>query len=530
MTFLLLLSLIAAPADTALPGSAPDSATTAPIATDSVIRPIQRPVRTRESSAMDSGTALTMSQALDRMIAGNRDLRNARLQWLSRRQSRLAAWGIFEPKLVGSYNDKSQGRTDNLVPKDLRNSKFSLQGSLPTGTQWDLGYQHDAYENAPSTYISQVTSSITLKQPVLRGFWYGAPTAAIRTAKAELSKSFHSYRSLLMDVFSKMQTAFWDARVAEELLASESQSVQTARDLLMDGAQRGSRGLISPLDLEKLASELASRMARRMDAERQLQESRKRLSFLLGDSALGSAPKLSPRPIEDLDTDAVALDPASLDTLLHRHPAWSTQQGEIDRLQADLDSHRSQRLPKFDVSGSFGWSAQSRLDAVAVQKFRDPGLRDGFLAGGFELEIPIFGNFAESHQVRAAELSVRAATVQRNQNALQLRGDALELARRADLFRASARELGSSVTYRQRALESEIRKIQAGKSNYQLLYDIEEKLRDARRQELEMIRSYRISRVELGRSTGLLLTNLGLETVGPEGDPILREDLVAGEP
>lgn len=460
--------------------------------------------------ATDSVRMLGLDEAVERMIENNADLRAAVYNWIGQNTLKMAAWGAFEPRFTASASEKSQGRKGQDRPERHENLRTALKGTLPTGTGWELAYEHNAVENATPKALSLMQTSATLRQPLLRGLLYGGSWNSIVSAKAAERRAFHDLRNTLMSLFSDLLEAYWDTYASQHQCEVDSQSVAVARDLLADGSRRAARGLLSPLELERITAELALRMARLLDAGRQLGEARTRLSLILGDSTM--ATRWIPTPLLALDDDSLEVSASRLDSLLDQHPELGSARSEVVRLQADRDAHRSKSLPLIDLTGSVGRSATAYGDQVLRRKYDDPERIENFMSVGIEIEIPIFADLQERGAAIAGDMALRVAQLKKTHVASRLRQNALDLARRATSFRETSRQQTVVVQYHTLALGSELRRLRAGLSSYQIVYEVEEKLREAQRARLEALKSYRITRAQLERTTGTLLVDLGLET------------------
>jgi len=507
--------------DSAAAPVAPDSAATpAPVVVADSVRPV--PTAPPRPVATDSVRTLGLDAAVERMIENNADLRAAVYNWIGQNTLKMAAWGAFEPRFTASASEKSQGREGQDRPERHDNLRTALKGTLPTGTGWELAYEHNAVENAVPKALSLMQTSATLRQPLLRGLLYGGSWNGIVSAKAAERRAFHDLRNTLMSLFSDLLEAYWDTYASQRQCEVDSLSVAVARDLLADGSRRAARGLLSPLELERLTSELALRMARLLDAGRQLGEARTRLSLILGDSTL--ATRWIPTPPLGLDDDSLEPSAARLDSLFEQHPEIGSAHSEVDRLRADRDSHRSRSLPLIDLTASVGKAASAYGDRTVVRKYDDPERIETSLSVGVEVEVPVFGDLQERGAAKAGDMALRVARLKEIHVGSRLRQNALDLARRATSYRETSRQQSRVVQYHTSALASELRRLRAGLSTYQIVYEVEEKLREAQRAQLDALKSYRITRAQLERTTGTLLVDLGLET-RHAAKVVLRSDL-----
>ncbi len=83
----------------------------------------------------------------------------------------------------------------------------------------------------------------------------------------------------------------------------------------------------------------------------------------------------------------------------------------------------------------------------------------------------------------------------------------------------------TAVAYHENELQEEFKKMELGKSNYHLIFDMEDDLRQAQQRHLECMKQLRIIDIRLVRATGKLLLQNGLES-WEDGKIILRKDLL----
>jgi outer membrane protein len=458
------------------------------------------------------------------VLERNRDIAEARLLWLSAIHAARSTWGEYEPRAVYSRQRREQGRASEPFPEIRDTWSATIQGLLPTGTRYEAGYHESALRRSASN--SEATASASLRQPLLRGLVYHAPWIARRAAIAERDRTFHKYRSVVMERLVALETALWEAYAAQERLASESRSVEVARGLLADGARRSRVGLISDLDLERLASELALRMARAIDARRASREARGALSLVVGDTSgvPFPLPEVLPDPGPALAGDTTLT--YHLDSLAMRQPDLRSLEAERERLVAERDGHRGSMLPKLDLTFAAGYVGTGRDPQAMRAKFEDPSLRDQFTSLGVELEVPLFLDIKERELERASRLSVRAASMRSVRLERKLTQGVEEQFHRSKGFLETILEQQTVVDYQVRALNAEISKIRSGKSNYQLVYEIEEKLREAERSLIEARRNQATARGELARLSGRLLLDLELEVFQGKGEFTLTQPLL----
>jgi outer membrane protein TolC len=466
---------------------------------------------------------LSLEQCMDLLIRYSNEIHDSKYQWLSRKENAMSNWGEFEPRLVGKYNKEQSARPGALVNELKEEYKLGIEGSLPTGAQYNVGFTQTSYQH--SAYNSEIYFGGTIKQPVMRGIFFGSPIANLRMSKLESKRLFHEYRSTLTDVIEKLCTTYWDYYYALQVLGFESQSVDVAKSILEDAGKRLTQGKISALDLNKAKSELAIRISRRLDALSNARDARSQLVLLLSDPGLTRNQKITVRPSLSIDSMPILDSIILLDSIRRVHPEYLAQQNEIERRKISRDYHKDQLLPSVNLMGSFGIKAVDRSADAARIQFKDDNLRKRVGSAGVEMEFPIFLNYKERHLVQAEEHSVRAAQMRLAliENKLSEDNQGLALHVR-ELMEQTGYE-HTAVEYQREELSEEFKKLQAGKSNYHTIYDMEEKMREAQKKEIEVIRMVHIIEIKRNRAMGSLLLKYGLESVGKDGI-VLRWDLV----
>lgn len=464
----------------------------------------------------------TLREAIKILLKTNPEIQQAKARWKASRNTHMAGWGDFEPKLTGKFNHQ-----ETTLPgpwSELKDEyKLSLEGILPTATQYDFGYRHTGAIH--SSTISDAFLGLTLKQPILRGLWYDGALSNIRILADEEKKLYHQLRSEISQALGKLHSAYWDYLYSDRILQFEEQSVAIAKDLQRDGIQRIANGKISPLDLEQLSSELAIRLSRMHEARKNLEKSRNQFAVLLSsaDSVIPYNFTIAAPAIPD--TIPSFVPPADFDSIGSVHPDILSLNHELERAKKTLNSHKNLRLPKIDIIGSYGRTSSAKTGYSALQQFQNTPQRS--MSGGVEIEIPILGNIKESYLISSENQNVRFAENRLQQYKIYYKKQSQLLANQIFTYQNKASQERISVQFHKKELESEYAKIKAGKSNIRPIYEIEEKLRDSQSRLLEAIRSYELARVELEQSNGTFLQNQGLETKTDGNYELLKEIIKA---
>jgi outer membrane protein TolC len=484
------------------------------------------PLDTLTNRTSDS-LVLSLKDAMTLLIRYNPDIQEAKYEWISRSEMATAAYGDFEPRLVGRLNKEEGERPGARFAETKDEYKLGVEGKLPTGTEYNVGFNQVTYRH--SDYTSEIYFGAELKQPVLRGFWYWAPLNNVQQAHQEEMSAFHQYRKTLTEIIEKVSTAYWDYYYALQVLHFETESVDVAKSICADGQKRLQQGKLSAIDLRKAIAELSVRQSRQIEALGAARDARSKLLLLLSAPELLKSKKiLTVNPSLAIDSiwrpDSVAL----IDTLQKIHPEYLQQKAELERRQRIVDYHKSEILPVFNLVGAYGIRSRDDNADAAIAKFRSESRRDHVLSGGFEIEVPLFANHKERHLASAEAANVRSAQVRLGLIVNKLIEDNLILRQHAVEILEQLGYERTIVEYHQQELVEEMKKLNMGKSNYHVIFDMEEDLREAQKKEIEVVRLMHIIQIQLEQALGTLLLRNKLE-LWKDNEIYLRNDLVATE-
>ena len=469
---------------------------------------------------------LDFETALQTVLTQNADVAEARFAWLSESEGASSAYGKFEPRLVGRAFKESADRPGVLFTETKEEYRIGVQGELPTGTEYNVGFNQATYTH--SDYTSELYFGGELRQHLLKdGPLFFSSTNELEQARLRRELAYQKYRESLNDILEKFCDAYWNYYYADRFLASATESAQVAKNIVEDAGKRLKQGLLSPLDYSKAVAEYSDRESSRLDALDKLRGARLTLMLVLSsDEYLRDSRPIAMQP--DLEPDSAArLDSISfLDSMSLMHPAYLSQGAELMLRESELSARKAGWLPTVDLIGNYGIRSRNDNAREAVRNFKTEGKRQTVLAGGIEINIPLFGNITERYRVSAQKYIVRAARTRLALLQSQIFEEYRMLLNRAQEVREQWRYGQIALDFHQKELEEEFKKLAMGKSNYHEIFEMEEDLREAERRQLENMRTLRIIDVRLMRATGKLLLQNGLETWKNE-KLVLREDLTA---
>jgi outer membrane protein len=326
----------------------------------------------------------------------------------------LAAYGAFDPALTfrRSYReDETPGIIAPLLSRTQRevdDYQLSLDGLTPWGMTYSLGATAN---NTRGTATSvghndnyATFGGVTITQPLLRGFGFGATLATLRVTKASRGISDWQHRQTVIDTVTAVILGFNNLQLARANLAIARASRGNAAQLLDESEKKNRVGAVADADVTQARASLAIREENVLFAERGVRDSENQLRLLIGDTAFRTGGpdfeivELAPAP-------NLTVDPAAdLKKAYELRPDYQIARLGLTIDRANNAAARNALLPRLDFVGSYGYGGASRDFGDARGQIRDEDSRA--YSAGVVVRIPL--TFAEGRgRARAAKLTVR---------------------------------------------------------------------------------------------------------------------------
>ena len=335
----------------------------------------------------------------------------------------LGARAAFDPNWALSL-DHSTTDTD-VVGGSLYNSGFNalsvgVGGTLPLSTSYAVGASvSDAFADpvqgdvGPFANNYSTGMSLSLTQPLLRGFGPGPANAFVRAARHRTQAADADVDRAVELTVWQTEEAFWLLRFMETLEQVAGESLQRAQDIYDRNVSLRARDMVTELDVITARRTLAQRRTSLLDAQRQRSDAAEALLFLVyGEDAAaelqgggmilmtrGGGPAAPELPdSEQVERLALAsrADMAGVRSLLESG-------------KSELSATRSALLPALDLTLGLQYGGT----ADVLRFFAYPNANNNkstVLSMGASLSLPQFNRGARaSHQ--AASLAVRQAEV-----------------------------------------------------------------------------------------------------------------------
>ncbi len=473
--------------------------------------------------AADSPTAagkaeMTVPQVLEEVLRSNLRLRSQALEQSIAKDQLRGEWAIFEPDFVAGVTDEANTRQNTrerflsqaTTLFDEKNQIYSagFEGLLPTGGRLKISGQNRRLKNnlqLTGQRESESFSAVTLTQPLLKGAGWGTTAAQIKLASAQSRIVLQEYRRQLMLVLSQSELAYWDLVAARDLAGLRASSADMAKRVLTDNKARVEAGKMTEIEVLQAESGVAVRGAGVTDAKQRVESALSQLNSFFGRTtgdAVVPAEKLDPKPIVQDRSGALEL-------AFRNHPIYVSQLEKSRQDDIRLSYAKNQRWPQLDLKASYGLNG---LGSVWDDSWSFVGSSD-FPSWyvGFELRIPLTGG-------QKARSQTSVARSRREQGLLEIKAIEVELINsvasiltKVSTAEEKAKSFQGVVALNQRLLDTELSRLDGGKSDSRKVLQAEQDLADARVSELEARLDWKRAEVELLVQTGTYLDQHGFE-------------------
>jgi outer membrane protein TolC len=427
----------------------------------------------------------------------------------------LTAYGAFDPALTfrRTYSEnETAGVLTPFTRRPLAQSddySLSLDGLMPWGLTYSLGA---TAQNARGTYNSFADNyttfgGISVTQPLLRGFGFGATLANLRIAKANRGISDWQHRQTVIDIVTNVIFAYNNLQQARDNLRIARLSRDGAAQLFAENEKKRKVGATSDAEVVQAHARVANREESVLLAERSVRDVENQLRLLIGNTAFrtaGADLEIVPlAPAGEITVDPAADVKQALD---HRPDYQGARLGlVIDR--ANYSAAQNALLPRLDFVGSYGYGGASSDFRTARDQVRDEDARA--YSAGMVVRIPLA--FADGRgRARAAKLTLR----QSEADLVRLEQDiALSVTAAAGQLETTRQRVAADKTayeLAEQALENEQKRFKAGTSSTFFVLQQQEILSSAQSGYARALADQRRALANYERELGVTLERHGL--------------------
>ena len=458
---------------------------------------------------------LTLDSAIRLALEKNQALKVSAFSPQIARANVLTATGAFDPSLNfrRTYAEsETPGAVTPLLRRGLTQTddyRLSLDGLTPWGLTYSLGAtaenQRGTFNRFTDNYATFGGLSVT--QPLLRGFGFGATLAGLRIAKADRGISDWQHRQTIIDTVTGVVVVYNTLSLARENLRIAKLSRDLAAQLVDQNEKRNRIGSLSDADVTQARARVATREESILLAERATHDIENQLRQLTGETrfSVDAAPlELEPLP----PATPISLDAAAdLKTALDQRPDFQAARLGVTRRRASQTLAQNQLMPRLDFVGSYGHSGLDRDFSTSRGQVRDREARA--YTAGLVVSVPL--TFAEGRgRARAAQLGLR----QTEADLLRLEQDiAIDVAAAAGQILTTRQRVAATRTafeLAKQALDSEEKRFRAGTSRTLDVLQLQEQLAAVESSQVRALADERRAVATYERELGVTLTRRGI--------------------
>ena len=483
--------------------------------------------------APEPALALTMSEAVVRALDANLEVQIERIQPAIAEQQRRYRMGAFDPHLTTHYTFEqletpqntrdffATGRAVEVLDEENIRTETNLIGLLPTGTRYKVTVTAYSLKNSLNRealarfYPEYTTStSITITQPLLRGFGTTATLAEARMAKSDLRAAEQGLRGKIDQIASNVLDAYIEAIYGHELIRVITDRIAVAGRLRDENEKRLKQGLMAPIDVMQAESTRAAAEIELVRARNFLTETENRMRELIF-SDFSQAADVQFSFVDQLSEVTLQESlPALRGLALNRSAEYQVALQKVETQKLALRLARNQRLPSLDVEASYGMNG---LGDSFSSGFSDYGNRDKpDYSVGLIADIPLTFH-AERAQLARAMLSVRQAELEAKRTAnsvvSQVQTAHARVLSAIQRAKASARAVETAET----ALSSEEKRLANGLTTSFNVLKLQDELAQARINKLEAVAEGHKALVILWGVSGVLLERYQINAIETPG-------------
>jgi HAE1 family hydrophobic/amphiphilic exporter-1 len=357
-------------------------------------------------------TKITLSEAIERTLANDPDLRISRIQRDEAGFAVRSAQGAYDPLLAFGGS-----RTRAVAPV------ASILGGSYTGklteTQFSGGPQVSGITSTGGTYSLQFTSSrlntdstfntlnpqyptavnLNLTQPLWRGLRFDENRYRIQVARKNRRVSVEQLRQRVIEVVTQAVSAYWELDYAGHNLDVQTEAVRLAERQYQSNRRLAEQGMLAPVDVVAAQTQVATFQQSLFAAQQLLTQAENNLKTLMlpnRTDLMWSMALVGETPLS-AETKPPSLEEAIAHALKSR-PELSSSALALEVNQLDSKLSQEQTKPRVDA---FANLSASGLAGIPTQIGTNPLAQ--FFPPGTQFVPPLLmGSYGQSLSTLAA--------------------------------------------------------------------------------------------------------------------------------
>lgn len=425
----------------------------------------------------------------------------------------------FEPNLsfdlsTENNNDLSPMTLSGVNPTKTRTNIFNLgyDEKFVTGTTISLDFDNtrvssNSLINTYNPYFDS-EASVTITQPLLKGFGIIVNKAGFLIAKNNKLKSDQNLLNEMINVITEVKTKYYGFQYTQEQYKVALASLERIQDLHDINKEKYLKGLASNVDLLGSESELAQTEEGVLGAEEVMMAAEDNLKFitnLIDDVELWNArivllDKLS---YEKQDVDLVS----SIDKAFEHRPDYEAAKIDLKNKDISVIFYKNNVLPQLDLTGMYGFNGLGKAFSKDIGTMGSGNYQDWSV--GVTFRMPFFSDKEKGEYEKSKLDKVKAL---------------LDFKRLEQKIILEVRDASRKVDIKYRVLDASTKAKEAEEQNYAAQ---ETRFRAGLVSTLDMVTYYeRLTKTQVNYVKSVIDYNVALiELAKAEGITLVNEDI-----
>ncbi len=430
---------------------------------------------------------------------------------------------------TGTGTTGTGGTVTQAQPLDYVAANISYLQGFHTGAQLEATVNNDSEvifgSNSSADPFSQPSTSVTLTQPLLRGF--GAVNVRyIRIANENRKVSRLLFEQQVLETVYGATRIYYDLVALGENVGVKQEALRAALKQQEDDQAQVDFGTLAPIELVRAKALVSSSEFDLTQSQGLYRQQEVILRNLL---IRADSPVFNAAFTEIIPTDRITVPPALdatpvtdlIEQGLARRPDLAQSELQIKAGQISAAASRNQALPQLNayVNVETRGSTEQAYEQLGTQGTAIPTLPTNFalgglrvstiVQGGVQLNLPLRNRVAQSDAARDA-VQVRQVQARTEKLSNQIRQDIENAQIALETSFAAYQAAVTSRGYQEQLLQAERDKLEFGQSTPLLVIQNETYLEQAKSTEIAARSNYQKARIELDRSLGNLLDKNGI--------------------
>lgn len=422
---------------------------------------------------------------------------------------RLTESGAFDPELIATFEQITRrASTDPSAEYRSSSTDLGIGGLTPIGTTYRVGANSASFDDYQQYNFG---ASLSINQPLLRGFGTDVNLASLRIARVNVVSSEWAFRQQVMDVVGRTVAVYNALYAAQRQYDAARRSRDNALALEKDERNRAALGVRIGLDVTTARAEAVAREEAVLLAQQAIENNERYLKQLVTDDTqtlLSTQVIIAPPPTPFLGP--IDIDQALVNAFAER-PDYQQALLELKIRDINIVVARNGILPRLDLYGSLNLLGVTRDDLQSSFGF-DSATAPSSWSAGITFRLPIPNRSARGRRDAAKLVKAQSLVdLQRMEQAIIV--DVANAAGQIETARKRVQTSRQAQTLAEESLAAGNERLKAGSATAFEVLELQRKLTDSEASVIKSEADYRVAISEFDRKTGTILTRNAI-TIG----------------